>query len=438
MYLGCGCQTIGLGGTTTTSPALVLQRLDELTRHLIASASLTGQDAVVLNEVFNDDARNVFVNLLAVNGPYKHYVSSCARAAIGSTFSDLAALTDLAWASDFPLLLDVKIEPLDSGLMIFSSSRSTIDGRGSRRRRLPAGPVRVRRLEQRTPAAGLFRLQGLRRAAGTGAFASRVGLVKIQVGGPSYGVHLQSDEDSDGWPARQAQLATIRDVIVGAVPPGELSDDGVVFLAGDLNTYAYHRKRSVTPDTKEWHTVYNPASPPNAVDDFFACGNGVTVNGAAQPCRYGANGLRALTDSWGFRPTTEGYHRPPADHILHSSASAPCMQHAMTAWDLQADPGGNGGKHWLSDHDPIRVDFNRDARSCSPNDDKTAAGRSRTPGSLPGPPTATTSLRTEPRLPPGRGGGAALARIQRPAAAVVVIRQAGTYSTTHAGGAPAG
>jgi endonuclease/exonuclease/phosphatase family metal-dependent hydrolase len=381
---GCYCPTIGLWwndndftGTTFFSG------VDELTRaQLIADRIVaTDQDVVVLQEVFSDEARKVFVDTLAASGPYKHYVRKLRGVPPfpNPKVSDYAAL-GLAWADDFPLLLDVEIDPLDSGLMLFSRHPLLPLTGGWIPNDAVCGQAQCQ-FEGWNNGAALpvshvaFKVYD--KASGSDAFASKgVGLVKINgPGGPSYVAftHMQSDADSEGRPAREAQLATIRDVIVGAVPAGELSDDRPVFVAGDLNTYGHHRKR---PGQEEWHDIHDP-SQATVADGFFGCGNGVMVNGVAQPCRFGANGDRALTDSWGFETSTsdEANDGRRLDYILHSSAGGRvCMQHAMIAWDLQADPDGNGGKHWLSDHRPIRADFNQDARWCSANDDKTAAG----------------------------------------------------------------
>jgi hypothetical protein len=139
--------------------------------------------------------------------------------------------------------------------------------------------------------------------------------------------------------------------------------------------------------TQEWHDVFNPdSSNPNAAGGFYACGNGISGT-PTEPCRFGLNGSRLLTDSWGFETSTTDLgvtnvdDGKRLDYILHSDPSAiggtalrgRCMQHAMIAWDLQADPDGSGGMTWLSDHFPVRADFGRAARWCSPNDDPEAA-----------------------------------------------------------------
>jgi exonuclease III len=368
----------------------------------------TDQDVVALQEVFAGDAKQVFKNVLSANG-YVHYVSLLrgVQPYPSPKLSDYAALQDgWEWANDFPNLLDVALHPPDSGLMLFSKYPFLPLKGGSvpNDAICPSAQCQFEGMNGNAPLPpGFFAFKVYPDCAGSDCFASKgVGLVKIQAPrGPYYVAftHLQSDEDSDGWPARQKQYATVKDVILGAIPPAEWAD-AAVFVAGDLNTEGYERTKA---DPQEWHQVYYPPAASGTADGFFACGNGVRVGGVTQPCRLGINDAqRYLTDSWGFEtsPTDEGNDGRRLDYLLHSSRGGRlCMQHAMIAWDLQADPDGNGGAAWLSDHYPVRGDFNLTAGSCSANDDPLAAVPGKNARRLTFGPTSCDDSPTSPNPP---------------------------------------
>ena len=211
-----------------------------------------------------------------------------------------------------------------------------------------------------------------------------VGLTKIDTPGePIYVAftHLQADYPEEGklFPETRAkQFDAVRELIIGAVPAAEIAG-AAIYVAGDLNVVGAPRTSTQTTETQEWHDLFDRASNnPNEGSGFFACGNGVPSGGSAVQCQFGQNGPWELTDSWGFEssPTDLGISNETdgarLDYVLHSPGRR-CMQHAMIAWDLQADPYGNGGLAWLSDHLPVRVDFGTAALWCSPNDDDHAA-----------------------------------------------------------------
>jgi endonuclease/exonuclease/phosphatase family metal-dependent hydrolase len=337
----------------------------------------TDQDVVVLNEVFDPQARSVFVLNLAQLGPYKHYISLLR----GHAPVDFSSIGQIPGAPDFLTDLPDFLLPYhpinnDSGLMIFSKypfleltgssvpndagcsgSECQFDGMNNGSALQP----------------GFFAFKVFDLCGTFDCLASKgVGLVKIgNPRGASFVAftHLQSEDDE--WPARKSQYETIRKVITGAIPALELPQ-APVYLVGDLNTSGCHRESDQGSAGQEWHDLFNPASNnPNVADGFFACGNGVKVGPTMQLCRYGTNGMRLLTDSWGFETSTtdEGINGR-LDYILHSTRMGRlCMQHIMRAWDLQADAEGDGGAVWLSDHFPIRGDFGLTGRWCSPNDD---------------------------------------------------------------------
>jgi hypothetical protein len=379
---GCACQIAGLWvNDNDFTGTKYFSGIDEPTRaQLIADRILaTDQDVVVLTGVFSDAAKGVFESALAGNGPYKHYVKKMAGvppksdAKLGDIVLDDASL---GWVNDLPLFFpDLNIEALDSGLMLFSKYLF-LPIPGGVPHDTVCGSTQCQ-LEGWNNGASLatahvgFKVFDY--ASGFDAVASKgVGLVKIQSpGGPSYVAFTQTQSGA-GADVRLAQFDQIRDVILSGVPLGEMQTDRAVFVAGDLNVAGFQRTKS---GVEEWHGIHQPGVATTATE-FFACGNGVKVNGITQSCRYGATGPRAFTDSWGFETSTtdEGSDGHRDDYLLHSARNGVvCMQHAMIAWDLQADPDGNGGKHWLTDHTPVRADFNGTTQWCSANDDPAAA-----------------------------------------------------------------
>ena len=360
---------------------------------------VTDQDIVVLNEAFNPDAKAVFVQTLANNGPYKHYVSLLRGHAIeeGLTLGDLIVMQagdlgpilDLI-IGDLPEFLDYHAVSADSGLMLFSKYPFLpLEGDDVLNDAGCGDPeCQYQGLNNGIPLTpAFFSFKVFDHCQAEDCWASKgVGLVKVDTPPhPSYVAftHMQADYADDGVfaaPTRELQLGTIRDVIVGAIPQVEIAD-AAVHLAGDTNVSGYNRTKAQNLSTQEWHDIFNPDSiNPNVADGFFSCGNGIDTGPTTDTCRFGINGSHHLTDSWGFEtsPTDPGISGlgdgTRLDYIMHSSMGGRmCMQHSMIAWDLQADIDGSGGATWLSDHYPVRGDFGLSDDWCSPNDDADAA-----------------------------------------------------------------
>ncbi len=308
------------------------------------------QDVVALNEVFSDSARETLIDLLQDEYPF--IVAEIA--AVPPT-----QLTDLSgFVGSFPLPplplppSALRLEPLDSGLMLFS-----------RYEFLPMGNPR-NDADCFESFCGVWGYDGdpftelrdnhvafasYKEASDFDQYASKgVGLVKIGAPGlPVYVAftHMQADVD---YPEqledqRASQYAQIADFLETEIGEQRLEGSRVI-LMGDLNTPG---------GSTEWIDTFLPgaADPP-----FFACGN----NGVCQSPAY-------LTDAWGFETSpddpgpTNGKSR--LDYVLHNSADATlCMQHAMIPYDQSHD-----GVDFYSDHRPVRVDFNDTAPWCSPN-----------------------------------------------------------------------
>ena len=341
----------------------------------------TDQDVVVLNEVFSPHARKVLAQELAQNG-YPYYVSRLK----GVPVKDNLTVGDvLQFQYDVPkelLIIDFKAEAAGSGLMIFS--------------KYPFMPLQGPSLGTDANCSGSkCALEGQNGAlplthndvsfrvypdcVEPDCWASKgVGLVKVAAPGqPAYVAftHMQADYEKQDWSGiREKQLETVRSTILGAIPPIE-RPNAHVYFAGDLNIPGANRAAPPTTDNYEWQHAFNPFVTNNAATDFFACGNGLQIGSTTQACRYGANGTAMLTDSWGFETSTTdlGYSNfeqdKRLDFLFHSSGGGRlCMQHSTIAWDLQADPDGQGGVTWLSDHFPVRGDFGMANSFCSPND----------------------------------------------------------------------
>lgn len=314
-------------------------------------------DVVALNEVFSDEARGELIDTLEAAG-YKHFVSRLSAAPPGDNYT--AILID--WISvKLPLIGQINfVDPLDSGLMIFSKFEFLPLGAGVRNDAdcasehcavegwndggfLQVGDVAFSRYDD---------CGGLDCAASKG-----VGLVKLATPGlPTYVLftHMQADEEGDFTAERRAQYDQIADLINTTIPAGDLGSKPI-YLMGDLNTPA---ARPNEPPSAEWQDIYGQTSTYSQLR--FACGNGTSSN-LCFP-----HSARLVTDAWGFETSpidfglTTGASR--LDYIVHNNPDrALCMQRIRIPWDATS-----GGESY-SDHLPVLGDFNMGARWCSPN-----------------------------------------------------------------------
>ncbi|MGH7860424.1 MAG: endonuclease/exonuclease/phosphatase family protein, partial [Candidatus Binatia bacterium] len=238
----------------------------------------TNQDVVVLNEVFHPGARAAFVQSLAGAGPYDHYISLLR----GHPPLEIPTISDLiekgagplgpllkAITPDLSRFVDFEPIPGDSGLMLFSKypllelqgaaivdDTACGDPECQAEGEAAGGPLQT----------GFFAFDVYDSCDAADCLASKgVGLVKIATpGNPTYVAftHMQADYPEDGVLSSDVgavQFEAIRDLIVGAIPAGEIAG-AAIYVAGDLNVAGASRTSPQTAETQEWHDVFDPLS----------------------------------------------------------------------------------------------------------------------------------------------------------------------------------
>lgn len=311
----------------------------------VADSILEGDDDVVaLNEVFSAEAREILVDRLRERYPY--YVARIKAYAPHDPgiFPEWLPLPPLPGP-------DYLVDPLDSGLMLFS--RFEFEKLDNGWNDASCAGVSCDYDGINVDGAALtsdeFAFRTFEACSDLDCFASKgVGLVKIAAPhGETYVAftHMQADVDYNGQFAddRQTQYEEIAEFLEFVVGSNDLLDKRVM-MVGDLNTPG---------ESTEWLQTFSPGNPAS----FFECAN----NGPCSEPTF-------MTDAWGFgtSPNDPGYTQGSSnrlDYVLHNSEDgALCMQHAMIAYDTADD-----GDYFHSDHRPIRADFNASAPWCSPN-----------------------------------------------------------------------
>ena len=342
--------------------------LDYPTRadHIADAILRDDNDVVALNEVFSDEAKAILVGKLS--GKYSHYISKIKGDAPNPLVS---IIMDGVPAGVLPA------DTNDSGLMLFSKHQFVTFSP-------TAKPYYIVNKVEGNWGASAQELSVItyKDSNGMDGLASKaVAMVRIknpndnQISNIAF-THLQAtygSPDPDGEMTRKAQLASIKELITSSLTPQELKTQPV-FMMGDLNVIGQNKK---TPGG-EWATHFLNAN--NNTNGFFACGG-------ANGCTYDPNQKTGtfMTDSWGFETSTNdkgisnNIDNARLDYILHNNpdltdfSTKPitrarlCMQHIMIANEL-VDQTATGDQQ-LSDHFGVRVDFNKRAPHCSPNDD---------------------------------------------------------------------
>lgn len=334
-------------------------------------------EIVALNEVFSDDAREVLVQMLAVKYPY--YISKIrgqaphpAAVILSEIFEDVPAGALLADTNDSGLMLFSKYP-----FVKFSSSVTP-----------PHSVDEVVGMNGPQPWGGdaselAVTTYGTSNG-GDGLASKAVAMVRVKNPNDNMIInvafsHMQASysvPDPEGTQSRKAQFADIKQLITKSLTVQEM-DTQQVYLMGDLNVIGGNKQNPGTDH--EWHNTFQ--DPINLVKGFFACGIGVCSAAGDKPF---------ATDSWGFETSVQdlgisnNIDNARLDYILHNKptltdftvkpiVTAPlCMQHVSIAYEM-GKPIGYGTLQ-LSDHFPVRADFNKGADFCSPNGDAGASG----------------------------------------------------------------
>ncbi|MFY9825478.1 MAG: endonuclease/exonuclease/phosphatase family protein [Thermoanaerobaculia bacterium] len=354
-------------------------------------------DVVVLNEVWHADSKDAFIEQLATNGPYKHYIRRIVGNvpgmnnpfAVPGTASTLELVTHALADPTSPALVafnqlagpllptgpivSVDVQFLDSGIMLFSKKPFVkfdnpsflndpavhIEGTNG----WGTGPSEV--------AAVVYH-----GARGMDQLASKAaGLVRIQYGPKTVVNAVFSHTNADEGPpeenadVRKAQMAEVRNMLLRSLTANELRSEQI-YMLGDLNTPGSNQKLG-TPQA-EWTKVFGKAAagPPSTTSPgiFFACGDGADCSGTSGALNPAGT---FMTDSWGFETSvldlskTNYIDGQYYDYVLQNKVHRQCMQHIRIGSEMRDDVSGTQ----LSDHLPVHVDFNILAAHCTPNDD---------------------------------------------------------------------
>lgn len=306
-------------------------------RAAVIAAQLLAErpDVIALQEVFDDDAREVFVRELAATYPfYVEYLDTHDELNPNELHGD----SGLMLFSRFPFL-PFETAPLGGDVRAFAGGARWND---------------VKFLE-------FVDNQGSDWWANKG-----VGMVKIA--GPCERqlviafTHLQASYDDDDAAAqasavaiRASQLRDIRDMLSFDLTSEE-QNRVEVYVLGDLNIDANPTLVSGSTDT-EWQTHFDPN---RAGDPFFK--TNVTETWPVEPTRRDV----ALTEGAGmpgFRDPTDG-HR--FDYVLRRNPPAwmpACVQHVRVDRAVGVEADGTS----LSDHLPVTASTHRVHDLCSPH-----------------------------------------------------------------------
>ncbi|NTV14459.1 MAG: hypothetical protein HGA96_11110 [Desulfobulbaceae bacterium] len=329
----------------------------------IAKAVLAGDnDVVVFNEVFSSTAKAVLVKNLS--STYHHYISEIR----GKAPNPYAALAEglLQFVPD-----GLKPATNDSGLMIFSKFPF-----------VPFSPTAYPMQEGVTDIEGdnggipwgsspkevsVYTYTVSNHEDGLASKA--VAMVRVQQGKGQISniafTHMQADAkyyDGESIATRSYQFENIEKFIRNSLTDEERASQPL-YLLGDLNVVGGN-KNDPGP-IPEWQNTFHPTG--SVANAFFGCGNGVCGTD-----KY------FMTDSWGFETSvddpgeTNNIDKARLDYILHNRPAVPgstnslCMQYIAKA--SEATMATTGGEQQLSDHFPVRADFNKKAPHCSAND----------------------------------------------------------------------
>ncbi|MEM9667071.1 MAG: endonuclease/exonuclease/phosphatase family protein, partial [Bacteroidota bacterium] len=267
---------------------------------IAAQIKASDTDVVVLNEVFSEEAREVFIEQLADQGDYDSYVSLLRGPALKKLDMDElngmlgGAIADAGWVPPVPGGVIPLAQSANSGLMIFSKY-PFLKFDAADDPPMEAYEAEVKNLGLPMPASDFVAFKLFEQCGDFDCFASKgVGMVRIAGSPHNYNVaftHMQADASGvDGQAVRASQMGTIRELIEGSLTPDQRTEEWVI-VAGDVN---------VTGQGAEWDKLFDPSVSPGG---FYACGDDVVC-----PYDESTESGSLLADLWGFEtsPTDPG------------------------------------------------------------------------------------------------------------------------------------
>jgi hypothetical protein len=328
-------------------------------------ASRHDYDVVCLNEVFDEDARDILIGALLTRFPFaitKADVGGVEVAWPGKPIlpinpvSLLLSASGISFIGSWLALGTPKLE--DSGVMLFSRWPFALKPITQ----AMADLLDPRALSELTPL-GMPQVaySAYRDSSGNDAWAAK-GVVYARIERDAqhtyhvFASHTQADDNSLGEHAgdRVGQMAQVADFIRDCVGPPPFGDE--VFFLGDLNINGGQANLTPAPETKEWRERFvNPGLLSDSVVDAW---------GRAQ-CTGEPGGLR---DPGTTAPVVYAPPEQRLDYCFRSTTTHLAVQHLYIDYDLATVPPGIDGVSYLSDHRPLGSDLNLPQPHCTPVD----------------------------------------------------------------------
>jgi hypothetical protein len=327
-------------------------------------ASSRDYDVVCLNEVFDEDARDILIAELLSRFPF-----AITKADVGGVevawpgkpvlpinpVSLMLSVTGISLIGSWLELGTPKLE--DSGVMLFSRWPFALKPITE----AIANLLDPRTLSELTPL-GLPRVgyTAYRNSSGNDAWAAK-GVVYAQIQRDAqhtyhvFASHTQADDDSLGENVgdRAKQMTQVAGFIQDCVGVPPFTDE--VFFLGDLNINGGQANLPVTPDIQEWH-------------DRFVAPGVLSDNMQDAWGRFQCTGEPGLRDRGTTAPVVYVPKEERLDYLFRSATSGLALQHLYIDYDLATVPPGVDGVSYLSDHRPLGSDFNRPQPNCTPVD----------------------------------------------------------------------
>ena len=359
------CRSWGMEALADTSfidPTTTAEdRARAIADNILASAH--DYDIVCLNEVFDEDARDIFV--ASLRGRYPYAVTKADYLNLGVMWAGLPPLpinpaaaaltvTGIAFLSGWADLGAPKFE--DSGVMIFSrwpfEARPLTD--------TIIGLLDPFAVSQLTPI-GLPVVDFLpfEDSTANDKWAAK-GLVHARFVRPDgrtvdvFATHTQADEHavSEEKDTRRKQFEAMEQRVKEAV--ADRADDDLFLLLGDLNVPGGQELVPLDPTTTEWGELFGAGGPAGRL----------LIDTWGREQAVGAPGLRdpGTTASVDYAPP-----RQRLDYALRNPRSPIAAQHVYVDHAVETAPAGLVGvASKLSDHSPLGIDLFREQPDNAP------------------------------------------------------------------------